>query len=277
VWTRVTIAAIGLNIARRWRGYASPRDWPTIRALSIIGVGNVTIPYLFISFSEQNITSGMAAVLQATASLFSLIIAHLTFEDEQITQQKVLGLAVGFAGMILLSSQTISGGKIDLPVLLGQLGMIVASLCYAIFTVRSRVILKQNIEPLVISSVSFTAAAVLAGLAAIFEPLCGGQAITPISDFSAKGLEAILVLSFLNTFVAYLFFYFIVRELGAYRASTVTYVVPVVGLILGAWLLDEIVEVEMIIGGAMILAGITITNVNLNERRKRRSQSVRPA
>ena len=277
VLIRTVIAAVGLNVVRKWRGYAIPRDWVTIRAMVMIGVGNATIPYTLISLSEQNISSGMAAVLQATASLFSLIIAHLAFADERINRPKVVGLGVGFLGVILLSSEAISGGKIDRPMLLGQLAMIGASLLYAIFAVYSRKVIRRNIEPIVVSSTSFIASAMCAVLFVILEPMLGGRAFIPFSDLPTRTVQAVLLLGFLNTFIAYLFFYFIIRELGAFRAVMVTYVVPVIGLILGVLVLSEIVTGAMLAGAAMILMGIAIINVRIDALFNRRSKAVETA
>ena len=134
VLIRTIIAAIGLNIVRHLRGFPLPKDWPTIRAFIFIGIGNATIPYTFISLGEQNISSGMTAVLQSTASLFTLVIAHIAFADERISKPKVIGLLTGFVGVIILSSETISNGTIDTKILLGQLAIIAASFFYAIFT-----------------------------------------------------------------------------------------------------------------------------------------------
>lgn len=261
VLIRIVIAAIGLNAVRHYRGYSLPRDWPTIRALVIIGLGNATIPYTLISLSEQNISSGMAAVLQSTAAFFSLITAHLVFADERMNKQKVMGLFVGFAGVVILSSETISGGKIDKPMLLGFLGMIGASLCYATFTVYSRKVIKQDIKPVVVSSTVFMSAAVFAVIFVIFEPLLGGRAFVPLHQLPSHVLWAAFLLGFTNTFIAYLFFYFIVSELGAFKAVMVTYIVPVIGLILGVIVLEETVTVSMLAGAATIMTGIAVINL----------------
>ena len=276
VLIRAVIAAIGLNLVRIWRGYAIPRDWATRRALIIIGIGNATIPYTLISLGEQNITSGMAAVLQATASLFALITAHLAFADERINKQKVIGLVVGFLGIIALSGNAITDGEIDTPVLLGQLAVIAASFFYAIFTVYIRKMIKSNIAPIVVSSTSFIASALGAAVFVILEPLVGGRAFVPFADLPAKVLGAVFLLGFLNTFIAYLFFYFVVQQLGAFRAVMVTYVVPVIGMILGVVVLNEIVTINMIIGAVMIFAGIAIINIKPDALRRRLFSAATP-
>jgi drug/metabolite transporter (DMT)-like permease len=261
VFIRTIIATIGLNIVRHFRGFPIPRDWPMIRAFIFIGVGNATIPYTLISLGEQNISSGMAAVLQSTASLFTLVTAHLAFADERISRQKVIGLLTGFIGVIMLSSETVSNGTVDTKMLLGQLAVIGASFFYAVFTVHSRKVLNQNIQPIVVSSASFIAAAISAFGFVFLEPLLGGRSFVPLTEIGSDVLQAVFMLGFLNTFIAYLFFYFIVRELGALRASMVTYVVPIIGLTLGVLARDEIVTWVMVVGAITIMTGIIIINV----------------
>lgn len=269
VLIRIVFAAIGLNLVRMMRGVPLPRDWQTVKALILIGGGNAAIPYTLISLAEQNITSGMAAVLQATASLQTLVFAHFAFADERMTTQKIMGLMVGFGGVIVLSSNAIDpGGKIDTPMLLGILGMVLASTFYASFIVYSRKVIKRDIEPIVVASGTFIPATFFSALFLILEPLLGGRAFVPFSQLPTDTILAVFGLGFVNTFIAYLFFYYIIRELGAFRASMVTYIVPVVGLILGWLLLHEHISAAMFIGGAMIFTGIGIVNIRLTELRK---------
>lgn len=269
VLVRAFIAAVGLNALRMMRGIPMPRDPKIIRAFIFIGVGNAAIPYTLISLAEQNISSGMAAVLQATASLQTLVIAHFVFSDERMTPQKIFGLLIGFSGVIVLSSNAIDpGGSINIPMLLGIMGMVFASTFYAIFTVYSRTVIKRDIEPIVVASANFIPATIAAAVFVILEPLLGGRAFVPFHELPSDSLRAVIGLGFFNTFIAYLFFYYIVRELGAFRASMVTYIVPVVGLILGWLLLNETVNATMLIGAALIFTGIGVVNLHPSVLRK---------
>ncbi len=262
VFVRCLIAAIGLNIVRHLRGIPLPTDWRTVRALILIGLGNAAVPYTLISLGEQNIDSGMAAVLQATASLFTLVIAHFAFSDERITSRKIAGLVIGFSGVIVLSSKSLDAGQIDTPMLLGQLAIVGASIFYATFIVYSRKVIRRQVEPIVIAAGTFIPAAGWAALFMVLEPLLGGRAAVAPASVPSDVLLAVFSLGFVNTFIAYLFFYYIIRELGAFRASMVTYIVPPVGLILGGLVLDEVITTTMLIGAGMIFTGIAIVNVS---------------
>lgn len=297
VFTRTAIAAVGLTTLAYLRGLRFPKQMPVIRSLLLLGIFNVSIPYMFISFGEQEIPSGMAAVLQATAALFGLIIAHFAFEDERITRRKLLGLGVGFTGVFLLSADAINpaspfyspllalslpqfvtstqGNGLNIHFLLGQLAIVAASLCYAGSTTFSRkVMAKYQVPPLITSASTFIVGSSLGFIFMFVEPLIGGRAYTPYNELESNILFAILGLGFVNTFIAYMFFYFIIKELGAFRATMVTYVVPAVGLILGWLVLGEKISPTMFLGAGLIFTGIGIINIKLKLLFKPKSQFV---
>ncbi len=111
VFIRTGIAALGLNVLLFLRGKHLPFNFRALVPLIIIGIGNTTIPFSLITWGETNITSGLAAMLQSTASLFTLVLAHFFFADERISLQKIVGLSVGFLGVIVLASRSMTGGR----------------------------------------------------------------------------------------------------------------------------------------------------------------------
>ncbi len=266
VFIRTSIAAFFLTLTLYLTGGKLPTDWATIRSLMIIGIGNATIPYTFISLGEQYITSGMAAILQSTASLFTLVIAHFSFADERIDRKKIIGLLIGFVGIVVLSSGSIEGNQINTNILLGQLGIILGSLFYGIFTVYSRKLIRKDTKPLVVSAGNFIFAAIFGFIFMILEPLLGGRSAVALDSVPRDALYAVLGLGFINTYIAYLFYYYLVKEIGAFRSSTVTYIVPAIGLILSAVFLKEPVELYMLFGAGLIFVGIGIINIRFRRR-----------
>lgn len=255
VFIRTSIAALGLGLVIRLRGVPIPRDWPTLRALIVIGLGNVVAPFLIISWSEQRIESGLAAVLQSSAALLTLVVAHFMFADERITLQRIIGLIAGFIGVVVLFGGEIGGDN----AVEGMIGMVIASACYAVFTALSRKVIQGNVPPIVVAGSSMMVAAVVTAPMA----LIASNGFANFARVSTDTLIAAGILGLLNTFVAYLFFYFVVRELGASRASMVTYIVPPVGVVLGALILGEAVGISLLLGGGLIFAGIGIVNLRL--------------
>ena len=204
--------------------------------------------------------------MQGTAALFTLIVAHFAFADERITIRKLVGLLIGFLGVVILAGRSTgntSAGSDATLHLLGQVAIMVASLCYALGGAYSRKAMQQRMEPIVVSTGAMTVAAVTTGIIAYAAPLVGGAAPVNFGQLEPRVLGAILALGLVNTFVAYLIFYSLVAALGAARTSMVTYVIPAIGLLLGAFFLGEQIDFRLIIGAILIISSIGIVNLNL--------------
>lgn len=256
---RCLIAAVGLNVVMFLRGRRYPKDRQTWIALALVGFGNATLPYFLIGWGEQNIESALASIVQSTVPLFALVIAHFYLVDERMTWPKVIGLLLGFIGVVVLAMRSMGGGGENS--LWGMLAIVGASLSYAAFTVYSRTsLLNKNIQPIVVSAGSFIFAALFGLAFIVLEPLLGiGQAWLP--SLSKDVVIAIILLGLINTFVAYLFWYFVVNSLGAFVASNVTYIVPVFGVTLGWLVLNEKVDALLLVGAALIFAGLAVINL----------------
>lgn len=272
VFIRTGIAALGLNLVIYMQGKRLPTDGRSVRDLLFLGIVNTVFPFALITWGEQHIESGLASVLQGTTALFSLVITHFAFVDERITWRKVVGLLIGFLGVVVLASR--SGGadvtnRSAFLHLLGQLAIVGSSLCYATGGAYSRKAMQNRLEPLVVSAGAMTVAAVITGVIAYLTPLWGGAAPVPWADLTARVLGAVLVLGVANTFVAYLLFYPLIAALGASRTAMITYVLPVVGLLLGALFLREPVDSRLLIGALLIIGSIGMVNLNVTTMLKR--------
>jgi drug/metabolite transporter (DMT)-like permease len=267
VFMRTGIAAVGLNVVLLLRGKHIPLNWRGLFPLIIIGIGNTIIPFALISWGETHVESGLASLLNGTAALFTLVIAHFAFHDERITLAKVVGLVVGFVGVIVLASRSWAGGQIITGDLAGQLAIVVAALFYAAFGVYSRKTMNNRYEPMVVAAGSMVAAATGSGILMVLAPSFGGQSPVALNALGNDALWALLLLGFFNTFIAYILFYWIIQQLGAGRASMVTYVIPAVGIVLGALVLDEVVDWRLLVGAGLILSGIAVVNLRLFRRR----------
>ncbi len=267
VFIRTLIAAIGLNIVLWWQKKSFPGRGRNLFDIMFLGIVNTVMPFFLITWGETYIESSLASILQGTAALFTLLVAHFTFADERITPRKLLGLALGFLGVVVLTSRDAStvGTAKPLLYLLGQLAVVAASFCYAIGGTYSRKAMQQRLEPLQVSAGAMTIAAVTTGIMTFITPMFGGLPPVDIRQLDSGVLLAILTLGFLNTFIAYLIFYGLVVKLGAARTSMVTYVIPVVGLLLGVIFLKEKLEYRLILGALMIIGSIAVVNLKLEK------------
>ena len=267
VFIRTAIAAVGLNIVVLARGKRLPTDWRSIADLLFLGIVNTVLPFAFITWGETQIESGLASVLQGTAALFTLLVAHFAFADERITLRKIIGLVIGFLGVVVLASRSTAeaGSNTDSTLhVLGQLAIVVASFCYALGGTFSRKAMQNRLDPFVVAAGAMTVAAITTGIIAYAGPVVGVTPPIGLNQLEPRVLGAVLALGFVNTFGAYLIFYPLIAALGAARTSMVTYIIPVVGLVLGAIFLGELLDVRLIIGAVMILGSIAIVNLNLD-------------
>jgi drug/metabolite transporter (DMT)-like permease len=225
VFIRTGIAAVGLTSVVYLRGKRLPSDWRGIGDLLFLGSVNTVVPFALITWGETRIESGLASVLQGTAALFTLLVAHFAFADERISWRKLAGLLIGFLGVVVLASRSTAGQieQSDATMhLLGQLAVIGASFCYALGGTYGRKAMQHRLDPIVVAAGSMTVAAVLSAGLAWLSPLLGGPAPVSLGQLTPGVLGAVLALGLVNTFGAYLIFYPLVSVLGAARTSMVT-------------------------------------------------------
>jgi len=256
---RVSLAAAAMLVTLRLTGQAFPADRRSRLGLIVVGLVNTAIPFFLITWGEQSIPSGLATVLNATTPLFSLIIAHFALSDERITPLKGLGLVSGCAGIVVLASRSLGveglGGSLT-----GQLAVLAASGCYAAATVFARRTLR-HLKPMVVASGALlTATCIMVPAALLVDGLPATAGLT------AGPVVAILILGLLNTYIAYLIYYWLLDRWGATRTTLVTYLMPPGGLALGASFLSEVGDARLILGALLIVAGVALVNLRLGRK-----------
>ena len=231
--------------------------WPQTRrerlALLYVGVMNTALPFTLITWGEQDIDSGLATVLNATVPLFTLVFAHFALADERISPQKVAGLGMGFAGVAILASRSTTSSSPN--TLSGQLAILAASVSYATSAVVIRRYLRR-VDPFVIAGGSL----MIGGVIVVTITLLTVHPLPDVGALSVKAIAAVLTLAVTNTVVAYFLFYHLIDAWNATRTTLVTYVMPPVGVTLGAIFLDETVDWKIVAGAGLILGAIIVVN-----------------
>jgi drug/metabolite transporter (DMT)-like permease len=242
----LTAAAIGLVLKVQW-----PRDAKTWRDFAILGPASLAIPIFFISWGEQTIDSAVASILNATVPLFTIFIAHIFLQDDKMTAQKVLGLLIGFAGVVVLMSEDITSGAQSS--LLGQAAVILASLFYAGSAVFARRV-TRHVDGIVRGALPLVTSAV-------FMWAIGPLAERPF-EFPSLPLTwiSVLWLGILGSGLAVIMLYYLIHEIGPTRTSMVTYLFPVGGVILGVIFLDEHLSWQLVAGTLLIILSLVVVN-----------------
>lgn len=230
-----------------------PASWSDRLAILFVGFFNIAVPFTLITRAEESIDSSLATVLNSSVPLFSLVIAHFVLSDEKLNRYKILGLVIGYAGIVMLTFRGLSDSKSS-P-LQGQVFMIMAVASYAVAIVFMRARLR-HIEPITTAGLTLIVAAlILIPVTLVSESNLGDR----LAHVSAETIAAVITLAVVNTVCAYFLFYHLIGEWGA-RASMVTYVFPPVGIALGAIFLNEVIDERLILGSGLILAGIVAVN-----------------
>jgi drug/metabolite transporter (DMT)-like permease len=241
-----------------------PRTFKAWWPLLLLGLTNVAAPFVLISWGEKSIDSAVASILDATVPLFTILIAHFLLQDDKMTVPKVLGLLMGFAGVIILLSKDIGASTGSL---LGQLAVIVASMFYA----GSSVLVRKTTEdtPGILRSAGplVSATAIMWLGTALFE--------SPVT-IPQIGITwvALLWLGIFGSGLAFVLAYYLIHEIGPTRTTMVTYLFPLGGVILGATFLSEQITWQVLAGGILIVASLAVANWNPKGRKLRDKQQI---
>lgn len=237
---RVAIAAVAmlgyvlasgsrLDVRRHWRAYL------------VMGVLNAAVPWTLYAYAGLHLGAGTMSILNATTPFFAAICGALWL-SERFTVRKLAGLALGVAGVAMV----VGLGPIALTrgVVLGSAACIAATLCYALSTTWLKKY-DSNVSTIALS----TATLVVASIA--IAPFLG--TVPPAEAFSTQVVVAVLGVSLLCSALGFLIYFRLIADLGPTRASTVTFLIPVFGVLWGAIFLAEQVGTGTVAGGLVVL------------------------
>ena len=250
---RTALAAMLLYLVLRSRGLRMPGWGPVWGTFLLMGLFNGAVPYTLITWAEIHIDSGLAAIVNALMPLFTVLLAHLFTGDERLNWMKVVGIFLGFLGVVaLIGPAALKGlGKH----VLAQLAVMAAALCYAVAIIYGRRL--REITPLVSATGQlFCAAFLTLPMILIFD---APWALSP----SFISVAALTCLSLLGTALAYLLYYYLLQRIGSTNLSLVTYLLPITGVFWGALLLGERLHWSAFLALGLILAGIAGVNNRL--------------
>ncbi len=246
---RVSLGAALLLMIAIVIGQRFPRGWRNWRFIFIVGCLNSAIPFFLISWGQQSISSAESALLVAMGTFVSLLLSHYTIHDERINRERVIGVGVGFVGvMVLVFWDLIESGTGNLP---GQIAVMIAGCSYAVSSVVSR---RLTHLPMISTSAVTMASACLYMIPLAFlleDPLP--------ADVGVKSIVALIYLGVIATALAFTVRFFIIRANGAVFMSQVGYLVPLFGVIWSGLYFADAINLQTILSLALIMIGIMIT------------------
>lgn len=263
---RVTIGAIGLYIMMRIAGVGFPRGHavPTLTmvgAFLVLGVLNNVIPFSVLVWGQTHLSASLASILNATMPLFTVMLAHYFTLDEKITANKLVGVLIGIAGVAVIVGE--HGIDFSSGSSFAKIAILGAPLSYAVAALIARRFAAWNLSPLFVAfGQSATAAIIALPLATFVENPWGIAVSTPVWG-------ALIALGLLCSSVAYLLYFRLIAVAGATNTSLITLTIPPFAVISGVVLLGESLSVVQLVGMALILFGLVVTDGRLKLRRSR--------
>ncbi len=234
--------------------------------LAVVTLAADLMPFLMLVWAQRTVDSSVAAVLNSTIPLFTLLIAALVFRSERITRERLVGIVLGIVGVCALSG-TSGGGALLSP---GVVAVTVSSIFYGFGFVYARRYVRGNAFGIVVMQMLMTITVLL--------PLTLATGAFTFSGVGGREVVAILGLGTLSSGIAYVIYYQALDRLGPTMTSYATYLSPVVALVIGWMLLGERIGLLGMAGIAVIAAGVlTASGIARTALALTRRAALRPA
>jgi drug/metabolite transporter (DMT)-like permease len=245
---RVLLASTFLLPLLIWRGQLDALK-KNYKPILFVGMLNSGIPFALFSFAVLHITTGLTSILNATVPLWGALVAWMWLKDKPASS-RILGLAIGFAGVAALSWDKASFKPGASAAGLAVVACLLATLCYGIAASFTKKYL-TGVPPLASATGSQIGAALLLSVP--------GLMTLPAQMPGLRAWGAIVLLALFCTAVAYVLYFRIIERAGPARAVAVTFLIPVFGIAYGAVLLSEQITLTMIVCGAVIVLGTALS------------------
>jgi drug/metabolite transporter (DMT)-like permease len=226
------------------------RAWP----LFVVGILNSALPFCLFAYAELTLSAGVTSVINATTPLWGALVAYMWLGD-RLTPLRIAGLAIGFAGVLALvwdqmfAHQASAAVVSPMATALAAVAALAATMCYGIAASYTKKHL-MGVDSLTVAAGTMSAATVvLLPFALVY---------WPIGHVSMHAWGAVFALGIACTGVAYMMFFHLIAVAGPARTITVTFVIPIFGILWGALFLSERVSVGMAAACAIVLIGTAL-------------------
>ena len=259
---RVVLAALALLVAMRARGLTLAVGAGVWRSFFVMGLVNNAIPFSLIVWGQAHISGSLASILNATAPIFVVIVAHLFTDDEKLNPGKIAGVLLGFLGVAwMLGSDAREGlgGEV-----LGQLAILGAALAYACSGIYGRRFARLGVAPLQTATAQLCASSLILLPLALLVDRPWTLALPP-----TEAWLAVAALALVSTSLAYILYFRLLERAGATNVLLVTFLIPVSAILLGTLLLDETLGPNHLGGMLLIALGLAAIDGRIIRRWRR--------
>jgi drug/metabolite transporter (DMT)-like permease len=248
---RFLLASIFIVILMKLRGVSLQKDKESVRLYVLMGFMSFVIPFGLVYWAEQFVPSGLASVLFGVYPFFVAIFSYYRLPNEPIGIFKMLGMALGFVGIIVIFSDTFTFDFSNL--ILGMFAVSLSGIMQAWIGVTLKKFgrhlnpLSMNFIPMLIAGIT----GILAGF--LFEDLSAIKIDT-------KAVVSVLYLAFFGGVITFTSFYWLLKRINVLLLSLIAFITPIVALLLGWIFYNETLTQLHIIGSSLVLTGLLVAN-----------------
>lgn len=256
-FVRCALGAITLLIIVKVRKIALPKDKSTWRKLWIVALMLNVVPGILFAFAQQYVTSVVAGIINATTPLMTMVFMLLLFREQKLKSEQIIGLLIGATGVMVVLGIWKGIGDNQL---IGVVALLLAVSCYGYsFPYTTRKILPLGLKPEAAATIQLSMAAITLLPLYLFDGIAE-------ENYRLTPLLAVLALGVLGSGFAYIWNFSIIAAAGGSIASTVTYVTPVVAVIVGWIFLGEQITWHEPIGAVFVILGAAMTQGRLKRK-----------
>jgi len=258
-WSRLILGALTLGLFVALRRETLPRSLKLWAHMTVLAVSFCVVPFLLFSWAQQHVTSGLASIYNATTPIMTAVMAGLLFRVERLKLVQIAGILVGILGVMIIIAPW---QGLDLnQSLVAQFAILGATACYGFSLAYMRKFVSNSGMSALMFS--FLNIGIAAAIMAVLTPFI---ALTPVA-LDPWIVGSVILLGCLGTGVAYIWNQNTLRAWGPTRASTVTYITPVVGVALGILILGEGLSWNEPVGAVVVFLGILLAQDRLRLKR----------
>ena len=249
---RFSVASIFIIILMKIRGVRMQWDKVSVRLYLIMGFFSFVIPFGLVYWAEQFVPSGMASVLFAVFPFFVAIFSYISIPNESIDRFKVIGIILGFMGIVIIFSKSLGGDITDY--LLGMIAIVLSGIMQASIAVTIKKHghhlnpLSMNFVPMVIAGISMLI------LGFTFENISSNV-------YDENAILSILYLAFFGSVVTFTSYYWLIKRINLVILSLIAFLTPIVALFLGFLFYNEQLSTRHFIGSSFVLFGVLAANL----------------
>ena len=259
-WSRLILGALTLGLFVALRRETLPRSLKLWAHMTVLAVSFCVVPFLLFSWAQQHVTSGLASIYNATTPIMTAVMAGLLFRVERLKLVQIAGILVGILGVMIIIAPW---QGLDLnQSLVAQFAILGATACYGFSLAYMRKFVSNSGMSALMFS--FLNIGIAAAIMAVLTPFI---ALTPVA-LNPWIVGSVILLGCLGTGVAYIWNQNTLRAWGPTRASTVTYITPVVGVALGILILGEGLSWNEPVGAVVVFLGILLAQDRLRLKRR---------